>query len=417
MICFSRIRCLVAVLVLLLSGTAWATYGVRIGDLNRSPQPPNPVRVWGTVVGNSPPALWDGMALAPLVGVTASPGDHIMVTGDWDGAYLRASKSTAAVEVETLHMGYNSAYPDLTDALRLSTRIGCVWWSKEKDYHNPENDCPMPYAYHDGYFDTPGFTPAQLAARWNQILNGGGDPWILSRMPGGANFPKDPTIIVLDEITGKQSDANGGQHLLEALRIYCSSYGTRDDIMAYLSPGVSRTSSPANYSSVITAAIHYLRRVCLEVYCSHEAYVTGSNESGFNANLQKGDVYLNGMLGNPIRRWANAGVPASRIMPILAVSNKMDARGSTTKPFYKFLNRQFYWLANGRYGDSLTGDASIITALRGGVGTYSWSPGTDPSGWVVSTTETTRDTYIEKYIMWYCVGGNKKAHADGIDAN
>ena len=170
--------------------------------------------------------------------------------------------------------------------------------------------------------------------------------------------------------------------------------------MAYLSPGVTRTTSNSSYSKVINAVNNYLRRGCLELYMSHEAYVTGGNNSGYNPNRLKGDAYLNGWLGDPIRRWTSAGMSASRMMPVLAVSNVMDSQGTTTKSFYKFLNRQFWWLANGRYGNNQTGDQGIITAMRNGVGSYSWTP--DPAGsgtysWVLSTTTTTRDTYFEKY--------------------
>ncbi len=414
------ISALAVLFVLCALGSSFAgVYGVRIADLGNLPQAPNPIRIWGRVIDDSPVTLHDGRAQARVIGVTAPVGANIAVTGDWDGTVLRAATSTGTLGVESLHMGYNSGYPTLTDALRLSKRIGCVWWSKEKDYFNPENGYPIPYAYHDGYFNQAGRTPEELAARWNQILKGGGDPWVPTRMPGEANYPGNPTVIVLDEVGGGQSDANGGRHLHDALAIYCSTYGTREDIMAYLSPGVTQTSTPANYSYLIAAAQNYLRKVCLELYLSHESYVTGNNNSGLNPAGQKGDAYLNGRLGNPIRRWINAGVPASRVMPILSISMISEAHGATTKEFYKFLNRQFWWMANGRYGNNLTGDQGIITAMRNGVGSYTWRPDTDGAGpysWRTSTTQTTLDTYFEKYIMWYCVGGNTNAHSDGIDA-
>jgi len=77
-------------------------------------------------------------------------------------------------------------------------------------------------------------------------------------------------------------------------------------------------------------------------------------------------------------------------------------------------------MANGRYGNNKTGDAGIIAAMRNGVGSYSWKP--DPAGsgsymWVLSTSITTRDTYFERYMMWYCVDHNTNAHSDGVDAS
>lgn len=409
-------------LLILACAPAYASrvvYGVRIADLSTTPRPPNPVRIWGRATHDSPVTLFDGRAEARVIGITAPVDSFIVATGDWDGSVLRAGQADGALAVESLHMGYSSSYPVLTDALRLSKRIGWVWWSKERDYANPENGLPLPYAYHDGYFDLSGRTPAELASRWNQILTGGGDPWVPTRMPGQANYPGDPTIIVLDEVTSAQSDTNGGQHLLDALSIYCALYGAREDIMAYFSPGVTQTTSQSSYSRVVTAAQNYLRRACLELYLSHESYVTGNNNGGLNPGLLQGDSYLNARLGDPIRRWINAGIPASRVMPVLAVSNIAEAHGSTTKDFHKFLNRQLWWLANGRYGNNKTNDPGIIAALRGGVGSYSWTPDTSGAGdyaWRLATSRTTRDSYLEKYIMWYCVGGNKNAHSDGVDA-
>ena len=83
-------------------------------------------------------------------------------------------------------------------------------------------------------------------------------------------------------------------------------------------------------------------------------------------------------------------------MPVLAVSNIAESQGSTSKGFYKFLNRQFWWMAGGRYGNNQTGDPGIM-AVRNGVGSYSWTP--DPAGsgsksWVLSTT-----THNPRYLL------------------
>lgn len=116
----------------------------------------------------------------------------------------------------------------------------------------------------------------------------------------------------------------------------------------------------------------------------------------------------------PIKRWADAGTSLLRLMPILASSNFGGYTGYT-KPFNKFLNRQFWFLANGWHNSAHSAvDPDIQIALRNGVGTYKWSPGTGV--WQLLTTESNRDTYFEKYLRWYCVDGHLDAHPDGVDA-
>lgn len=79
---------LAALCVTVFGGTAWAVYGVRISDLNNSPTPPNPVRVWGRVTSESPLRLSDGRAEVTVVGLTASPGDFVVITGNWSSGVL-----------------------------------------------------------------------------------------------------------------------------------------------------------------------------------------------------------------------------------------------------------------------------------------------------------------------------------------
>ena len=68
--------------------TCWAVYGVRISDLSNSPTPPNPTRVWGKVTSESPVKINDGRAEITVSGLTASLGEYLAVTGDWNGTVL-----------------------------------------------------------------------------------------------------------------------------------------------------------------------------------------------------------------------------------------------------------------------------------------------------------------------------------------
>lgn len=77
--------------VSVLGSTAWAVYGVRISDLGNSPQPPNPIRVWGKVTSESPLRLSDGRDEITVIGLTAVLGDYLVVTGDWNGGVLTVS--------------------------------------------------------------------------------------------------------------------------------------------------------------------------------------------------------------------------------------------------------------------------------------------------------------------------------------
>src|ERR1041385_3747621 len=135
---------------------------------------------------------------------------------------------TRAQAIENIHFGFNSTNANLTDAIRLSTRTGTNWWSLNTTRLNPENNLPLPYAYHDGYVELIGDAkpPADAAQRWFMIKNGLGDPWT-GATPLDAGLP---SIILLDEITTAFKDTNQGPALRLALELYITNYaGSRDD--------------------------------------------------------------------------------------------------------------------------------------------------------------------------------------------
>ena len=67
-------------------------YGFRIADLGNTPVPTNPITVWGNVTSTTPLKISDGKAEITVIGVTASVGDHLAVTGNWNGTVLTATE-------------------------------------------------------------------------------------------------------------------------------------------------------------------------------------------------------------------------------------------------------------------------------------------------------------------------------------
>ncbi len=350
--------------------------------------------------------------------VSVSSNDFIAspTAGSRDRFFRLRQLFAPGLQVENIQVGFDATAPALTDALRLSGRTGVNWWSMNTPRFNPEDGAALPYAFHDGYVEwigaanSPTRTPAEAALRWYMILNGQGDPWT------GASAASigHPAIILLDEVTTDFKDTLQGPALQEALWIYITQYGgSRDDIVAYLQRSASLTATPNLYNNLIYCANNYLRFLALEVYCSHQGFITGTDGDGNNIGLTD-DAYLASRLAMPFKRWADAGVAPLRLVPILSPSNFASYPGYA-KSFNKFLNRQFWFLANGWYNSAHSGvDPNIKTALRNGVGTYKWSPGT--TVWTLLTTETSRDDAFEAYLHWYCVDGHLDAHPDGVDS-
>jgi len=361
-----------------------------------------------------PPAVW---AIATNNVSVSSNEFFASPAANADGRFFRLRQLVApGQQVESVQFGFDATAPTLTDALRLSERTGVNWWSLNTPRFNPEDGAALPYAYHDGYVEwigatnTPTRTPAEAALRWYMLRHGQGDPWT----GASAATVGYPAIILLDEVTTNFKDTMQGPALREALWIYLTQYGgSRDDIIAYLQRSASLTTTPNLYNNLIYCANNYLRFLALEVYCSHQGFITGVDGDGNSIGLTD-DAYLASRLAMPFKRWADAGVSPLRLMPTLSPSNFASYPGYA-KPFHKFLNRQFWFLANGWYNSARSGvDPDIQTALRNGVGTYKWSPGT--SVWQLLATETDRDAHFEAHLRWYCVEGNTNAHSDGVDA-
>jgi len=319
--------------------------------------------------------------------------------------------AASARAVETYNYGYVESTPALTDAIRLSTRIGYTWFTAHRKQYSVENGAGVPYAYHDGYVGWVGAqkTPAEAVARWKSILDGNGDPWTGE----GGNLTGQPTIILLDEVNSDFKDNLQGPALRSALHAFANAPGyNKSQIVVLASPDLSMGSGviASNYNDLIYCANNYCRMFVLEVYVTHQGFNTGYDpgESTFRGT---GDTYLANRLTFGIRNWTTTmGVSATKVAPMILVSNRADLGGVN---FYKFMNRSFWFMANGWYNGSRTGtDSNIRTAMRHGVSSYSWYPGT--GDYQLSTGKTTRDIFFEKYNMWYCVGGKTAAHSDGL---
>lgn len=329
--------------------------------------------------------------------------------------------AAAARAVESIHFGYDESHASMTDAIRLSSRIGYTWWSANTKRYNVEDGSGIPYSYHDGYVEWIGAksgtskTPQDAANRWKSILDGNGDPWTGQ----SGTVIGDPTIILLDEVTTRfkdvvDGDGLGGQGpaLKQALAAFIALGGTRSQIVILCSPSLSMGTGivASQYDDLKYCANNYCRFFVLEVYVTQKGFLTGydPDETTYRGT---GDTYLANRLTYGIRNWTTTvGVTAGRVMPMILISNRADEAATN---YYKFLNRCMWFMANGWYNASHSGvDANIKTALRNGVGSYNWTPGT--GDYQLITSNTTRDTFLEKYIMWYCVGGNLNAHSDGV---
>ena len=73
---------------MLTAASAWGIYGVRISDLGYSPQPPNPIKIWGQVVSVSPMTVTDGVGTIQGDRGNGSVGDFVVLTGNWNGSVL-----------------------------------------------------------------------------------------------------------------------------------------------------------------------------------------------------------------------------------------------------------------------------------------------------------------------------------------
>jgi hypothetical protein len=370
----------------------------------------------GSTAGHTPPHIY----LVMTHPHPAAPAKPLVYSGCkafsvlvW-GVGVLAFQVSNGHAVESVHFGFDSTNAALTDAIRLSTRTGTNWWSLNTPRLNPENLTPLPYAYHDGYVELIGVskTPAEAADRWFKIKNGLGDPWT-GATPLEVGLP---SLILLDEITTSFKDSGQGPALQEALSLYLTNaFASRSDIAGIASRSVSLTPNNNLYTNVIYCASNSLRWLALELYATQQGFVTGYERDQPTVFRGTNDAYLINRYVTPIHRWLEAGIPADRLLPIFTTSNYGDANGTTDKPFYKFLNREFWVCANGWFtNDHSLVDSRIATVLRNGVGSYSWSAGTGT--WNVPATETNRDSYFESYVNWYCVNGRTDPHPDGVDA-
>lgn len=337
----------------------------------------------------------------------------------WALMLVAATCADTSSAVESIHFGYTASHPAQTDAIRLSTRIGTAYWSQNRQNVNPENGADIPYAYHDGYIEDLGTTliptAAAMAQRWRNIMTGQGD----SRTGVSGASIGEPDLIILDELNSNFEDANRGPLFREALRLYTLPVaqggfgGSRNDIVAYMQPGLSQGTGVTNgrYDDVIFAANNYMRALALEVYATEDGFRTGIESTTNSTQYPTGDAYLGVRLTGPLRNWMNRGLSETRLHPILNVSNIADA--NVNRDFNSFLNREFWFMANGRYSDNPTQvDLRIQTAMRRGVGSYTWAADVDNDDdpYQLLTAQVARDAYFESLLAWYSAVGNTSTY-------
>lgn len=94
---------LFSVVLVLIAGSAWGTYGVRISDLQYAPTPPNPIRVAGKISSTAPLRISDGRGEIAISGLTANMGDFLSLEGNWNGTTLAVSQSPCKVIMYSPH--------------------------------------------------------------------------------------------------------------------------------------------------------------------------------------------------------------------------------------------------------------------------------------------------------------------------
>jgi gamma-glutamyl hercynylcysteine S-oxide synthase len=137
--------CVVSLLLVCVCGTAaWAVYAVRISDLSNTPLPPNPIKVWGKVTSISPVKISDGTSEITVLGLTASVGDFVVVTGDWSGGVLTVA-GPPDVQIGDMiyipagvflmgnsNVGDDAAYRNTTELPQHSVYLSAYWIGKHE---------------------------------------------------------------------------------------------------------------------------------------------------------------------------------------------------------------------------------------------------------------------------------------------
>lgn len=89
-----------SIILVLIAGSAWGIYAVRISDLQYNPKPQGQIKVAGKISSVSPLKISDGKKEVLLAGVTGNLGDCLTVIGDWNGTTLTASQSLGKVVMQ-----------------------------------------------------------------------------------------------------------------------------------------------------------------------------------------------------------------------------------------------------------------------------------------------------------------------------
>ena len=95
-------KLLCAIVCLLSAVPQHGAYIVRISDLQYSPLPPNPVKVYGWVASQSPLTMTDGRAAVTVTGVTGQLGDLMVLEGDYADGVLAVTQAPGKAVIYAL---------------------------------------------------------------------------------------------------------------------------------------------------------------------------------------------------------------------------------------------------------------------------------------------------------------------------
>ncbi len=153
---------LFSVVLVLIAGSAWGAYTVRISDLQYSPTPPNPIRVAGRISSIAPLKISDGRGEIAISGLTANLGDFLSLEGNWDGTTLAVSHSPGKV---VMYSPWNMVYIPAGSFKMGNSNVG-----NDAVYHRLEElpqHSVMLSAYYIGKYDV-------TRGEYRAFMNAGG---------------------------------------------------------------------------------------------------------------------------------------------------------------------------------------------------------------------------------------------------
>ncbi|MDO8586911.1 MAG: formylglycine-generating enzyme family protein [Armatimonadota bacterium] len=191
---------LLMILACAFSEACWAAYIVRVDALSMAPTPPNPVMVLGRVTSASPVTLSDGSGTVTVNGLSASVGDFLVVTGNWDGSSLTVSGTTEGflgpartqmiyIPAGSFLMGNNGAepYSYCRELPQHSVNLSGYWIGKYEVTRGEYQQFMSAGGYsNSSYWSSAGWSEKVSNGRtqpifWESQQNWGSPPWTFTQ--------------------------------------------------------------------------------------------------------------------------------------------------------------------------------------------------------------------------------------------